>query len=327
MGTGRSGWRPLWPILLVPLGVSLVVLFAGLSTRLFPEKTAKEAVPHAAEALQPEDDAAIRERALAALAKLALSTSSPAGPEEQQAGAPDQATANPPPGGAAGLGAVGGNAVSDAAMAESKAAANFAYDEIERRIAEQAKRAHVVIAVDSAMQVGRDYTASLIVEGGAGKDIAPLMEQTPEPAAVDMVVEIAPDAEAYASSSQFAITPVTPARQAIRAQAPTVWQWALAPRRDGQATLMIMLRQNVTIDGQTFSFPVKQFPQVIRVDLTWWLWLRELTLSFWGVVTALLVSGASGATIYNALRSRDGGNAGKPSGKSGGRRKPARGAA
>lgn len=329
MGTRNSGWRSLWPILLVPLGLSLAVLFAGVSTRFFPEKTAKEeAAPPAAEAFQGEDDATIRNRALQALAKLALSKPPEAEPDEQDAVAQDGTTAPPGPSGGA-LGALGGNVLSadEKALEESRMVADAAYDEIERRIAEQAKRAHVVIAVDGTMQVGRDYTTSLVIEGGSGKDIMPLMDQTPEPVEVEMDVEIAPDAEAYVSSSQFAITSITPARQAIRAQAPTVWQWALTPRRAGEATLMIMLRQNVKIDGQIFSFPVKQFPQVIRVDLTWWLWLRELVLSFWGVVTALLVTGASGATIYNAIRSRNGGNAGKPPGKAGPRRKPARGAA
>lgn len=321
--------RSWWPTLLVPLGVSLAVLFAGVSSRLFPEQTVtEETAPDAAQAFQIDDDALIREQALLALAKLALSK---AGPTEQKADASNETTApaKPPPewGTSTALGAWGGGALSEddpQKVRESRVIADLAYDEIERQIADQAKRADVVIAVDSAMQVGRDYTASLVIEGGTGKDIMPLMEQTLEPVAVELDVEIAPDAEAYASSSQFAITPITPARQAIRAQAPAVWQWTLTPRRDGEATLMIMLRQNVKIDGQIFSFPVKQFPQVIHVHLTWWLWLRELTLSFWGGITALLVTGASGATIYSALKTRGVKETGKQAGKTGTGRKPAR---
>lgn len=324
MATRTWRMRALWPIMLVPLGLSLAVLFAGMSARLFPGQAEDDdLLPAAADVSRVGDDAVVRERALLALAKLALATLPPADPDEQIAAVPDDATGPAAPGA---LGALfvpdDGNAADAANVAESRAIAEAAYAEVERLIAEQAKAAHVVIAVDEAMQVGLDYTASLMIEGGPGKDIMPLMQQTAEPVAVELSVEIAPDAEAYASSSQFSIASITPARQAIRALAPTVWQWTLTPRRDGKATLMIILRQNVTIGGQTFSFPVKQFPQVIRVDLSWWLWLRELTRSFWGLVTTLLVAGASGATIYSALRNRGGKDAGGRSG-----RKPARKAA
>lgn len=186
--------------------------------------------------------------------------------------------------------------------AASRVVATQTYDAVESAISEQAKLAHVVIELDRVMQVGSDYTASLIVQGGLAKDVASLTQSTLEPIVAELDVIIAPDAEAFASSSQFDISSITPSKQAIRAQAPTVWQWTLTPRRDGEAALMIMLRQNVIIDGETYSFPVKQFPQIVSVKLTWWLWAREAVSSFWGVVMAILVAGASAATIYSAVK-------------------------
>lgn len=177
-----------------------------------------------------------------------------------------------------------------------------AYSAIEQAIREQAKRASVVIEVDPKMQVGRNYTSSLIIQGGTDNEIASLAQLTSEPIAAEFDVEIAPDAEAYASSSHFDVEPITPAKQAIRAQAPTVWQWTLNPKRDGDASIMFVLLQRVRIGTESFSFPVRQFPQIVKVELTWWLWAKEIMLSFWGVVTALLVAGASAATIINSWK-------------------------
>src|SRR5690606_24705360 len=75
-----------------------------------------------------------------------------------------------------------------------------AYSAIEQAIREQAKRASVVIEVDPKMQVGRNYTSSLIIQGGTDNEIASLAQLTSEPIAAEFDVEIAPDAEAYASS-------------------------------------------------------------------------------------------------------------------------------
>lgn len=285
--------RPWWPLLLVPLCLAVAVLVWNVATyRTPPPKPA--AVP--VSATMDQKLLALRRNAISSMTRAAMAKSTKNFP-------PDETAKSDALGGAAAvIAGLTGSSQGFAAMIQAKDVAADTYDKIEQAINEQAKLAHIAIEVDPKMQVGREYSASLIIEGGTGKNVSSLAQMTPEPIAAEFDVEIAPNAEAYISSSQIDIQPITPARQAIRAEAPTIWQWTVTPRRDGDASMMFILLQHVRIDSETFPFPVRQFPQVIKVELTWWLWAREMALSFWGAVTALLVAGASAATIFNCWK-------------------------
>lgn len=308
--------RPWWPLLFVPLCLAVAVLGWNVAIYRAPPKpvvipiSTSTAIPSAID----QQKRTLRLKAVSSMMRTAMAKPAKTGKPGEAAttGKADRPESNVDKAGnsdmvagAAIAGAIAGLMKREqdlAATMKARQVAARTYDQIEQAIAEQAKQAHVAIEVDPKMQVGREYSASLIIEGGAGKSVSSLAQMTPEPIASEFDVEIAPNAEAYISSSQIDIQPITPARQAIRAEAPTIWQWTVKPRRDGDASMMFILLQHVRIGAETFAFPVRQFPQVIKVELTWWLWAREMALSFWGAITALLVAGASAATIYNCWK-------------------------
>ena len=75
--------------------------------------------------------------------------------------------------------------------------------------------------------------------------------------------------EARLSGSNFAITAVTPERQAVTRTGVTEWKWDVKPTRDGRQLLHLTLSVLIQVDGVSTLRAIRTFDKEVEVEVTW----------------------------------------------------------
>jgi hypothetical protein len=75
--------------------------------------------------------------------------------------------------------------------------------------------------------------------------------------------------EARLTGSEFAITAITPERQAVSQKEDTEWKWEVKPTGRGPHSLHLTVSAIVYINGESTPRTILSFDKVIEVEVTW----------------------------------------------------------
>jgi hypothetical protein len=95
-------------------------------------------------------------------------------------------------------------------------------------------------------------------------------------AATGATVRVSDRMEARLSGSNFAITAITPEKQAVSSNEATKWTWEVKPGGIGHHSLHLTLTALLNIDGTSTQWAIRTFDATIDVEVAW----REQVLSF-----------------------------------------------
>lgn len=83
-------------------------------------------------------------------------------------------------------------------------------------------------------------------------------------------IEVSEVMVAHLEGSNFAVTPVTPEKQAINKAGITEWMWEVKPKSEGKQHLHLVVSMRFKVDGESVERTVQTFDKEIEIEVTKW---------------------------------------------------------
>lgn len=162
----------------------------------------------------------------------------------------------------------------EAALKKDASSTPAGADPIEAALAKAAQPLQVAIQIPGTLDVGRTYTARVVVARGAGPGAAASVErfvaETRAPVARQIATESTDELSAVASGTRLKATALSDLWQTLRRDKAYKWEWTIEPTEAGQGALLIELRQKLLVDGRERIVNVDQFPVSVAINVTAW---------------------------------------------------------
>ncbi len=143
-------------------------------------------------------------------------------------------------------------------------------DSIEAAIAATAVPAKAVLQINEEMFLGREYTARLSVERGAGEDLPEFTKQTIEPVVQQLSIRSTAEVSVTATAQNIKITSQPAEWQTLVTNAINTWEWSIEPKSKGKAQFTVSMKQQVMVGDTMRVVNVKLFPVKVDIKVDAW---------------------------------------------------------
>jgi hypothetical protein len=153
--------------------------------------------------------------------------------------------------------------------------------------------ARLAFELDTSMVLGKEYPAALLIQeqaaDGATRQLDAVSEATTAPTRLMQSVEVQPEVRARISAADFTTVEDKGDWQLISPDSATIWSWRLKPNSTGTKSVIVFLEQKIEAAGETYIYPVANFPQSVEVEVTMTDWILASLNAFWAQFWPVIV--------------------------------------